>query len=377
MVQFQEIKAKTIINRYKYRDNWFWCRYGINPYRGCQFACNYCDAITEKYLIHKNVEDFSRIIYVKTNASHLLENEIKKVKRDVVALSGVTDPYQPAERKYEITRKILEILRDYKFPIHIITKSDLVLRDISILSEISKNSWCTVSFTIITFNKKLLSILEPLAPDPEKRLEALKELVTSGIQAGVDFTPIVPYIADNDENVRDVIKRATESGAKYILPGVGMTLRSNQKSRFFEVLKENQPELIEKYEKLYGISQNPNEQYTSNMSRKTFELCKEFGIPNYISPPIFERPFKENFEVAYLLLLIAYFYEIKGGKSYNAWAYHKAAQNIEDLDESIIDIRKRNKLQRIPEVGSGLAKTIAEFLDSGRSQKLEEMKHNW
>ena len=183
------------------------------PLPGCQFACNYCDAITEKYLVHERAEDFSRIIYVKTDAPDLIKKEVKKAHRDVVALSGVTDPYQPAEKKYKITRKILEILRDNEFPVHIGTKSGLVLKDIDLLSEISENSWCTISFTMTTFNRKLFSTLEPFAPTSEKRLEAMKKLNEAGVQAGVNFTPIIPYILDNNENIREVIEKASAAGA--------------------------------------------------------------------------------------------------------------------------------------------------------------------
>jgi DNA repair photolyase len=377
MVKFKEVKAKTILNKYKYRDNWFWCRYGINPYRGCQFACNYCDAITEKYLVHENVEDFSRVIYVKTNAAELLQKELKKAERDVVALSGVTDPYQPAERKYKITRRMLEVLRDNDFPVHIVTKSDLVLRDADILSQISKKSWCAVSFTIITFNKNLLSLLEPFSPPPERRLETVKKLREAGIMAGVDFTPIIPYLLDDDKNIREVIKKASENNAEYVLPGSGMTLRSNQKIRWFELLKENWPELVKKYEKLYGESQEPHREYLARINGKAFEICKEFNIKTYIPPPDFERPLKENFKVANLLLLIAYFKERRTGNLYATWAYHKAAQNIEKLKESIQDLYNRNKLEEISGVGKSLAEIIKEFLDTGKCEKLKALKAEW
>ena len=377
MVKFKEVKAKTVLNKYKYRDNWFWCRYSINPYRGCQFACNYCDAITEKYLVHENVEDFSRIIYVKTNAPELLEKELKKAEKDVVALSGVTDPYQPAERNYEITRKVLEALRNNNFPVHIITKSDLVVRDTDILSEISKKSWCTVSFTITTLDKNLLSLLEPFSPPPERRLEAVKKLRETGIMAGVDFTPIIPYLLDGDNNIREVIRRASESNAEYLLPGAGMTLRSNQKVRWLELLEENWPELMKKYDKLYGGSQEPNRGYVVRVNRRAFEICKEFNIQTYIPSPDFERPLKENFEVANLLLLIAYFKERRTGNPYAAWAYHKAAQNIEELKENIRAIHNRNKLEEISGVGKNLARAIREFLDTGKCEKPERLKTEW
>jgi len=377
MVKFREVKAKTVLNKYKYQDNWFWCRYGMNPYRGCQFACNYCDAITEKYLVHENVEDFSRIIYVKTNAPELLEKELKKAEKDVVALSGVTDPYQPAERKCEITRKLLEVLRDNGFPVHIGTKSDLVLRDADILSEISKKSWCKVSFTITTFDTNLLSLLEPFSPPPEIRLKAVTKLREAGIMAGVDFTPIIPYLLDGENNIREVIGRASESNAEYLLPGAGMTLRSNQQVRWHELLEKNWPGLVKKYEKLYGESQEPDREYVTKINRNAFEICKEFNMKTYIPPPDFERPLKENFEVANLLLLIAYFKERRTGNPYAAWAYHKAAQNIEELKESIRSIHNGNKLEEISGVGKSLAEIIKEFLDTRKSEKLERLKTEW
>jgi len=153
-------------------------------------------------------------------------------------VSGVTDPYQPAEKRYELSRKMLEILAEHRFPVHIITKSDLVLRDVDLLREIAKQTWCTVSLTIITFNKKLLPYLEPFAPSPERRLDAVDKLNEEGIQAGVDFTPIVPYLLDGPENIEEVIKRASEC-TQYILIGAAMTLRSNQRIRFFGLLKTN------------------------------------------------------------------------------------------------------------------------------------------
>jgi len=388
MVKFVEIRAKSILQKHKYRDNWFWNRYGTNPYRGCQFACNYCDAITEKYLVHESYEDFSRIIYVKRNAPEILEKEVEKLKPDVVAMSGVTDPYQPAEKKYELTRKILEILAEHGFPVHIITKSDLVLRDVDLLREIATQTWCTVSLTIITFNKELLPYLEPFAPSPERRLEAVEKLNEGGVQAGVDFTPIVPYLLDGPENIEEVIKRASES-AEYILIGTAMTLRSNQRTRFFELLKKNFPELVEKYENLYDKQESPPTDYILRLNRYAFEFCKKYGIKNYIPPPSFERYPKQktlipiesydrdNLEVATFLLLMAFFKEFKSANSYSAWAYHKASQNIENLNESIKDIYKRGELRKIPGVGESIIKVIEDYLLKGRSERLEKEMNTW
>ncbi len=376
MVKFVEIKAKSILQKQKFRDNWFWNRYGINPYRGCQFACNYCDAITEKYLVHKDYKDFSRIIYTKKNAPSVLEKEVRTRKPDVVAMSGVTDPYQPAEKKYELTRKILEILGRRKFPVHIITKSDLVLRDIDLLREIAEHTWCSVSLTIITFNKDLLPYLEPFAPSPERRLKAVDKLNKEGIQAGIDFTPIVPYLLDSPENIEEVIKRASEY-AEYILIGAGMTLRSNQRIRFFELLNKHFPELVGKYENLYDKQENPPQDYIVRLNRAAYEFCKKYGIKNYIPPPCFERAQRENFDVANHLLLIAFFKEFKSANPYSAWAYHKASQTIEDLNESITEISKRKALEELPGVGKSISRVIEEFLINAKSERLEKEMNTW
>ncbi len=388
MVKYLEIEAKSVLQRQKYRDNWFWNRYNLNTYRGCQFACNYCDAIAEKYLVHKDYKDFSRIIYVKKNAPEVLEKEVKKRKPDVVAMSGVTDPYQPAEKKYELTRKILGILAAHGFPVHIGTKSDLVLRDIDLLREIAKRTWCTVSLTIITFDTELLPYLEPFAPSPERRLEAVRKLNDGGVHAGVNCTPIVPYLLDDPENIGDVIKRASRC-AEYILIGAGMTLRSNQRIRFLELLKTNFPELVARYESLYGEQESPPQDYSAQLNRRAFEFCNKYGIKNYIEPPSFERHSKQqtliptanqtrdNFEVANHLLLLAFFKEFKSANPYSAWAYHKAANAIENLDEGVRAIYKRGGLREIPGVGAGIATVIEEFLIHEGSKRLERELKIW
>jgi len=371
MVEFIEIEAKSVLTRHRFRDNWYWERYAINPYRGCQFACNYCDAITEKYLVHENYEDFSRVIYVKKNIDEVLQRELRKVKPDVVAMSGVTDPYQPAERKYEATRKSLEILARHNFPVHIGTKSDLVLRDVDLLREIAGQTWCTVSLTITTFNQRMLRQLEPVAPSPERRLEAVKKLNEEGLQAGIVFTPIVPYILDDPNNIEEVIKRASGC-AKYVLIGAGMTLRSNQRTRFLGLLENSFPGLVEKYRSLYEEQMSPHKDYVIRLNRCAFEFCKKYGVKNFISPPSFQRHLKENFDVANHLLLIAFFKEFRSANPYSAWGYHKASQNIENLNESIRDIRNRGELRMIPGVGDSIARTIEDFLINGKSETLEK-----
>lgn len=372
MVKYVEIESKTLLTTHKYRDNWFWQRYSINPFRGCEFNCSYCDAITEKYLIHGDHRDFSSTIYVKKNAPKILKREIGKFKPDVVGISGVTDPYQPAEKNYELTRDILKILDRYNFPVHILTKSDLILRDMDLLKRISKNTWCTVSFTITSFDRDICNLLEESAPSPLKRLEAIRLLNEEGIPAGVNFMPITPYILDSPENLKDVIKKSSRY-AKYILIGSGMSLRSNQKIRFTELLEKNFPELLGKYIQLYRNRQDPSRNYILNLNELALNICKKYGIKNYIDPPLFRRKSEQrtliptedydilNREVANHLLQLAFFMEYTG--DYNStWKYHLAAERIEKLSESILDIYEKGDLEKLEGVEKSISREIIIFL---------------
>ncbi len=151
-----------------------------------------------------------------------------------------------------------------------------------------------------------------------------------------------------------------------------MTLRSNQRIRFLELLKKDFSELVEKYEGLYGENESPPQDYIMRLNGLAFEFCKKYGIKNFIPPPSFERTHRENFDVANLLLRIAFFKEFKSANPYSAWAYHKASQTIEDLNESITEICKRKALEKLPRVGKSISKVIEAFLCDAKSERLEK-----
>lgn len=378
-VEHRVLTAKSAINKYKRRDNWFWAKYSINPYKGCQHSCRYCDAQSGKYLVREDAEDYSKVIYVKGNIGELLEKELsasirkRPLQRDVVVLSGGTDPYQQAEESYKVTRKVLTILRDHSFPVHIITKSDLVLRDIDILSEIADTTWCSVSFTITTVDQSLYSRLEPKAPEPEQRLKALRLIAQSNIQTGVLLYPIIPYLGDHKENIESVIEKAAACGSRYVLPMAGLTLRNDQKPRFYRLLSMYWPDLTKKYVQLYRNSQYPRRDYTLSMSKMTSTLCKKYGVLNYIPPPDFPTQHRENLRVSTLLLLIAYLIFQTDPLPYKMRAYLNAAYNIEMLECNIREIYEKQALRDIEGIGEGIAHVISEYLTTGKCQKVEEM----
>jgi DNA repair photolyase len=243
----KEVNVKSILSSYPQVDAWFGCKYNMNLYRGCQHQCIYCDSRSECY----RIENFNDII-VKINAIELLEKELKS-KRIVgtIGFGAMCDTYMPVEKEYKLTRKALELALKYKFPVHIITKSDLVTRDIDLLKEISK-IYAAISFTITTTDDNLAKIIEPNSSPPSKRLIAMKMLSDTGIYTGVTMMPILPFLEDTEENILSIVQQSKSNGAKYIIPAIGMTLRDRQRDYYYNQLDKHFPNLKNKYIKTFG-----------------------------------------------------------------------------------------------------------------------------
>src|SRR5215470_1945590 len=192
--------------------------WAINPYRGCEFACKYCYARYTHEFMEMSDEDFEHKIFVKQHAADLLRQELRKVKKgESIAIGTATDPYQPAERRYEITRAILEeFARHRGFEIGIVTKSNMVVRDAELLREIGRHNRVYVSLTITTVNADLARILEPRAPRPDLRLEAVRQLNLAGVPAGVNCAPVLPGITDAPKDLEAVVEAAARAGAQSI-----------------------------------------------------------------------------------------------------------------------------------------------------------------
>ena len=371
MVKYIGKDFKTILNKYRFIDSWFWCRYSINPYNGCEFACTYCDSRSHKYHLQP---EFDHIIYVKNNVRAMLENRLSRARTllpDVVAIGGTCDAYQPAEENSKNTRQCLEVLLQHHYPVLISTKSILILRDTDILSQIAEDTWCAIGITITTPDKRLAKFLEPGAPSPEERLSVVKEIKKRcpKIQVGVNFIPIVPFLCDSERNMKQVVAGAREAGADFILFGGGMTMRDNQASWFMKRLSEELPHLVEKYEQLYqgrytaegGYhgKYEPQKSYLKQIHRKMFSLCQEHGLNSRLRRYIPDDFRKLNYLAARKLLDDAYLSQMLGKPWTNTfWA----GQNINNLGESIADIAKRGELQRIRNVTLSIEKFLTDFL---------------
>jgi DNA repair photolyase len=270
----KEITAKTLLSSARQPDPWFGIKYTMNLYRGCQHQCIYCDSRSECY----QIEDFNRDVLVKANALDLLRDELpRKRVKGTVGTGSMNDPYMPLEAKLNMTGRALEIIADYRFPIHVITKSDLVLRDADILADIGR-VYAAVSFTVTAHDDDLSRKLEPGAPPTSRRFAALATLSARGIYTGVTMMPILPLIEDNAENIAGIVAQAAAAGAAYIMPGFGMTLRDRQRAYYYDQLDRLFPGLREQYQARFGDRYSAAANNAKKLEHLFGELCDRHGI---------------------------------------------------------------------------------------------------
>src|SRR5258706_2763154 len=254
--------------------------WAINHYRGCEFACKYCYArYTHEFMELRDGVDFERKIFVKQHAANLLRQELRLVNPgEGIAIGTATDPYQPAERRFEVTRAILEELsRHSGLEIGVVTKSNLVTRDVEILRRVAENNQLYVNLTVTTIDTDLARILEPRAPRPDLRLEAVRQLNLAGVDAGVICGPVLPEITDRPRDLEALVKAASEVGSKYIYANA-LFLKPCSAAVFLPFLEEHFPALVELYRKRYADHAFLPKGYTERLSRLMASLRRKYAI---------------------------------------------------------------------------------------------------
>ncbi len=225
-------------------------RCGMNIYRGCTHGCIYCDSRSKCYQFTHPFED----IEVKQNAPMLLESALKsKRKKCMIGTGSMSDPYMHCEEQLHMTRQCLEIIKKYEFGVAIQTKSDRILNDIDLLDEINKTSKAVVQMTLTTYDDELCSILEPNVCNTKRRIEVLEKMQERGIPTIVWLTPILPFINDTEENIRQILEECVRVGVKGIIVfGIGLTLRDGDREYYYAALDKHFPGLKKKYIETYG-----------------------------------------------------------------------------------------------------------------------------
>jgi len=268
------IPAKTIISGYSGDNKWFGNNYNMNIYKGCSHGCIYCDSRSECY----HVENFDKV-RAKENALTLIHRDLKsKRKIGVIGTGAMSDPYNPIEKEYELTRGALKLINSFGFGISIATKSNLVTRDIDILKKIRQHSPTLIKLTITTCDDVLCKKIEPNVAVSSQRFSALKQLAENNIFAGILLMPVLPFIEDNAENISGIIRLASENGAKFIYPAFGVTLRQNQRDWYYRKLDEIFPNLKEKYARQYGNSYECHSPSSNELWQLMKSECERLGM---------------------------------------------------------------------------------------------------
>ena len=292
----KEIKARSLLNKHKKRDDWFLGDYTINPYAGCSMGCIYCYTRGSKY-----GGDYGVTVAAKSNAVPILKrqlkNSIRRNERGFIVLGSASDPYPTVEKELKLTREILGIIKRFRFPLHLLTKSTMITRDIDILNIINEvailpsdlkyklDCGVIISFSFSTLNEEIARILEPGAPSPIKRLETMKEFSDAGFKTGIINMPVLPFISDGEEEIEFMVKTAKNYGAHYIL-SAGLTLfgddPSNCKTLYFKFLKENYPNLLFDTKNLFRGLSAPSKDYQNDLVNKFAEITRKYDIKNSI-----------------------------------------------------------------------------------------------
>jgi DNA repair photolyase len=372
-VTIQEIKAKSVLLKHGKIDSWFISRYGMNLYRGCTHNCVYCDGRSEKYRVDGN---FGEDVTAKINAVEVLRRELNPLRKTAKPRSGfimlgggVGDSYQPAEEKYELTRKTLKLLQEYNWPVHILTKSTLVERDIDIIKQINKQNRAIVSFSFSSTNDEISSTFEPGVPSPTERLRTIAHLKKEGIACGMFLLPVIPFITDTQEIIEETLKKALKAGVDFVMFG-GMTLKDGrQKAHFYDLLEKTRPELVEKYMQVYRGDEwgNATKEYYNSINTVFNQAAKTHKIPRRMPPKLFKDTLIENDLVIVMLEHLDYFLRLEGKHS----SFGYAAYAISKLDKPLSTIK--NELRNIKGVGEQTEKIIQEILQTRNSSYYESL----
>ena len=294
MIAYKEVRS--ILNKHKKRDSWFLDDYSVNPYEGCGFNCTYCYVHGSKY-----GEDLAEKIVIKKDAAAILDKQLgNRAKRNefgFIAVGSATDAYMQVEEEIGLTKELLRVILKHRFPVLISTKSELIKRDLDLLKQIDENAilpedlkqnpgrGVIISFSFSTLDEKLAKQIEPGAPGPQKRLEALKFFSDNGFLCGVNAMPLLPYISDTEEEIERIVAAAKQYGANYILIA-GLTLFGNDegdsKKLVFRFLRDYYPDRLEKYEKMYESVYYSSWQYQQELKKRGEALCEKYKIKNSI-----------------------------------------------------------------------------------------------
>ncbi|MDJ0765261.1 MAG: radical SAM protein [Myxococcota bacterium] len=365
-----ETTAKSLLSKHKRIDGWFVCRYGMNLYRGCTHDCAYCDGRAEGYYVKGA---FGQDVEVKINAPDLLQRELNPTRRRkplkpgyVMIGGGVGDAYQPANETYQLARRVLAVLETYGFPVHILTKSCQVQRDLDIIARINDKQRAIVSMSLSSVDDAVARVFEPECSLPRDRLDTLSKFKRAGISTGVFLMPVIPFVSDTSEAIEASVRAALEAGVDFVIFG-GMTLKTGrQRDHFTRVLDNFRPGLASAYARLYTENRwgTPNQNYHTAIYRTFARIADELGIAHRMPPRLYADIVDDTDRVVVMLDHLAYFHQLAGQPS----PYGRAASAIAKHPHPISLIR--SDLRATYGIGQEVEKIIQEILSTGSCCRL-------
>ena len=403
-MRYECVKAKTLLSKPIVADAWFHSNRSLNSYRGCEHACAYCDGMAEYY----HVDNFTSHIRIKENAPKILRRELKKLgftsqselesetlwsfldkddaarllqkfpRKIIVGVSGgVSDAYQPAEKEHKVTRQVLEVLLDFGLPAFILTKSNLVLRDLDLLKEIHERAFVNVDFSITLHDENVKKIIEPKSSTTEERFEALKEIRKAGLFGGVMGMPMIPTIGDTWENMEALAKDAKRVGAEFILFS-GMTLKpGREKNYFLNVIKKNFPDHLQAIKKIYSNDNKygqPIFKYLPvNVMLQGYAICKKVGISDRSIRHLVPHEHEINNLVLNRILDIAWRMSMLLGMS-GSKPYYQLAAKLEQGMKNLEVLRNEGSLTEVLFLDEKMTQVVEEIMDTGTCQVMKEIE---
>lgn len=345
----------------------------MNLYKGCMHACAYCDGRDEGYFVQG---EFSRDIAVKTNAIDILRRELdpgrkrKPFRRSFMLLGGgITDSYQAIEKKYELSRQALELMLEFNHPVHVLTKSPLVEKDLDLLQKINTQSRAIVSFSFSSVDDLISEVFEPGVAPPSERLQSMRRIKAAGIPCGMFLMPLIPFVTDSPQMIDDALKQAQAARLDYVVAS-GMTLKEGrQMDTFYKTLEAFDESLLTEYDMIYSGDKwgNATAEYYQSLNATLYAMARRYHIPLRIPQKIWHNLLDDNDRVVVMLEHIDYYLRLRGSTS----PFRATAYNISKIKEPLSSLR--SNLHLIKGAGNTTLRIIREILDTGRCSYLDKL----